>query len=106
MNASTTCDPMKPAPPVTMTRPPARLWDDAAATAGSYQGRATIGAPMARPLTVLFVVPSLGLGGVERSLTSVLERLDRERFNPTLCVLGDATGALKPPADVAEYAKG
>jgi glycosyltransferase involved in cell wall biosynthesis len=49
---------------------------------------------------VLFVVPSLGLGGVERALIAVLERLDRTRFEPVLAILGDQPGEANVPSDV------
>lgn len=55
---------------------------------------------------MLVVVPTLGLGGVERALASVLKNLDRSRFAPQLCVLGSATGELVPPADVSVIALG
>ncbi len=55
---------------------------------------------MPRRATVLFVVPTLGLGGVERALSSVLERIDRTRFAPSLCVLGGDTDDVPVPADV------
>jgi len=61
---------------------------------------------MSRPVTVLFVVPSLGLGGVERALGSVLDRLDRTSFAPALCVLGDEAGELPLPVDIAVTALG
>lgn len=55
---------------------------------------------------LLVVVPTLGLGGVERALGSVLRHVDRERFEPTLCVLGTGIGELAPPADVPVIALG
>jgi glycosyltransferase involved in cell wall biosynthesis len=40
------------------------------------------------------------LGGVERALVSVLENIDRSRFKPVLCVLGDAGPRELVPPDV------
>ncbi|MFF2107813.1 glycosyltransferase [Rhodococcus koreensis] len=41
-----------------------------------------------RPLTVLYVVPDLGVGGAERHATTLLSHLDRSRFTPSVICLG------------------
>ncbi len=41
-----------------------------------------------RRLRVTFVVPDLGLGGAERHVTTLVERLDRRRFDPSVVCLG------------------
>ena len=46
-------------------------------------------------IRVLYVLPSLGVGGAERSLLALLRGIDRTRFEPHLCSLGSG-GALRP----------
>jgi glycosyltransferase involved in cell wall biosynthesis len=46
-----------------------------------------------RPLRVLNVVPDLHIGGAERHLTTLLPRLDRTRFAPSVVCIGEP-GAL------------
>ncbi|SEP21106.1 glycosyltransferase [Trujillonella endophytica] len=41
-----------------------------------------------RRLRVAFVVPDLGLGGAERHVTTLVRRLDRQRFEPSVVCLG------------------
>jgi glycosyltransferase involved in cell wall biosynthesis len=41
-------------------------------------------------IRILYVLPSLAVGGAERSLLALLRRLDRARFEPHLCSLMDA----------------
>src|SRR5262245_33347439 len=38
-----------------------------------------------RPLTILHVIPTLGVGGTERQLVKLLPRLDAARFRQTVC---------------------
>jgi glycosyltransferase involved in cell wall biosynthesis len=38
-----------------------------------------------RPLTVLHIIPTLGVGGTERQLVKLLPRMDRSRFRQALC---------------------
>lgn len=42
-----------------------------------------------RPLSVLFVVPSLVVGGAERHLVTLLPRMDRLRFTPSVICIGE-----------------
>lgn len=51
-------------------------------------------------IRVLFVVPTLGVGGVERALLTVLQRLDRQRFEPALCVLADVPTGVELPRGI------
>lgn len=53
-----------------------------------------------RPMRVLFVVPDLRVGGAERHLTTLLPRLDKARFTPSLVCIGDE-GALFPALPAA-----
>jgi glycosyltransferase involved in cell wall biosynthesis len=58
---------------------------------------------MSEPRTrVMFVIPSLGPGGAERVLVTLLNHLDRGRIDPTLVVLRDDALNLAPelPADL------
>jgi len=48
-----------------------------------------------RPIRALFVVPDLRVGGAERHVTTLLPRMDPERFTPSLICLG-AEGDLYP----------
>ncbi|GAB3299774.1 hypothetical protein GCM10027451_01530 [Geodermatophilus aquaeductus] len=41
-----------------------------------------------RRLRVAFVVPDLGIGGAERHVTTLVSRLDRRRFDPSVVCLG------------------
>jgi glycosyltransferase involved in cell wall biosynthesis len=41
-----------------------------------------------RPLRIAFVVPDLGIGGAERHVTTLVSRLDREQFKPSVICLG------------------
>lgn len=52
-----------------------------------------------RALRIAFVVPDLGMGGAERHVTTLLSRLDRRRFDPSVICLG-REGELFP--DLAE----
>lgn len=45
-----------------------------------------------RPFRVVFLIDSLGMGGAERVLLTTLEHLDRDRFEPRLCVLQERDG--------------
>src|SRR5690242_17314762 len=51
-----------------------------------------------RRLRVAFVVPDLGIGGAERHVTTLVSRLDRTRFEPSVLCLG-AEGELFPALD-------
>ncbi|MCK5595640.1 glycosyltransferase, partial [bacterium] len=42
---------------------------------------------MNKPVKVLRIIPSLEMGGVERTLTSILPRLDKRRYKVYLCCL-------------------
>jgi glycosyltransferase involved in cell wall biosynthesis len=53
-----------------------------------------------RPVRVLFVIPTMGLGGAELALRTVLTRLDRAAFEPLLCVLQATTAGVTVPGDV------
>jgi glycosyltransferase involved in cell wall biosynthesis len=53
-----------------------------------------------RRIRALFVIPTLGLGGAELALRAVLQRLDRDAFEPRLCVLQPATAGVSVPGDV------
>ena len=55
---------------------------------------------------VLFVVATLGLGGVERALEIVLRDLDRRRFAPALAVLQNVDVGMPLPADVTAVGLG
>ena len=41
-----------------------------------------------RRVRIAFVVPDLGVGGAERHVTTLVSRLDRERFEPSVICLG------------------
>jgi glycosyltransferase involved in cell wall biosynthesis len=41
-----------------------------------------------RPIRVLFVVPDLRVGGAERHVTTLLPRMNRERFTPSVVCIG------------------
>ncbi len=45
-----------------------------------------------RPLRVLFVVPDLRIGGAERHVTTLLPRMDPQRFTPSLICIGEQGG--------------
>lgn len=45
------------------------------------------------PLRVMYVVPDLGVGGAERHVTTLMPRLDRTRFEPSVVCIGEE-GAL------------
>lgn len=42
-----------------------------------------------RPTRALFVVPDLGVGGAERHVTTLLPRMDRARFTPSVVCIGE-----------------
>ena len=42
---------------------------------------------MSKPVKILRVIPSLEMGGVERTLTSILPRLDKKKYKVYLCCL-------------------
>ncbi|MEU5841260.1 glycosyltransferase [Rhodococcus sp. NPDC047139] len=44
---------------------------------------------MPRPLRLMYVVPDLGVGGAERHVTTLLPRLDPERFTSCVVCVGD-----------------
>jgi glycosyltransferase involved in cell wall biosynthesis len=44
------------------------------------------------PIKVMFVVPALWVGGAERHLTTLLPRMDPERFAPSVVCIGDDEG--------------
>ncbi|GAB7068082.1 glycosyltransferase [Mycobacterium hodleri] len=46
----------------------------------------------ARPIRLLFVVPDLMVGGAERHVTTLLPRLDPQRFTPSVVCIGDEGG--------------
>src|SRR3954466_15889563 len=50
---------------------------------------------ISEPLRVMYVVPHLGVGGAERHVTTLLPRMDRNRFAPRAVCIG-APGALFP----------
>lgn len=64
------------------------------------------------PLRVLFVVPQLGFGGAERHVATLLPRLDRSRFSPSLLCIGrggslfDEVAAAGVPARALHRGKG
>lgn len=41
-----------------------------------------------KPLRICFVITALGVGGAEHALLKLLSRMDRQRFEPSLIVLG------------------
>ncbi len=43
----------------------------------------------AKPVNVLYVIWSLGLGGAERVVINLAKNLDKTRFNPIVCCLND-----------------
>ena len=45
-----------------------------------------------RPIRVLFIVPTLWVGGAERHLTTLLPRMDPARFTPSVVCIGDGEG--------------
>ncbi|WP_138734648.1 glycosyltransferase [Modestobacter excelsi] len=45
-----------------------------------------------RPLRVAFVVPDLAVGGAERHVTTLVSRLDRGMFDPSVICLGEEGG--------------
>jgi glycosyltransferase involved in cell wall biosynthesis len=45
-----------------------------------------------RPLRVAFIVPDLGVGGAERHVTTLVGRLDRRLFDPSVVCLGEEGG--------------
>lgn len=57
---------------------------------------------MPTPRRILFLLPSLAGGGAERVVTTLLNHLDRTRFNPALAVLSMRNSVLKDsiPQDV------
>ena len=52
-----------------------------------------------RPLRVLFVVPDLRIGGAERHVTTLLPRMDPQRFIPSLICIGDQGDLFAELAD-------
>lgn len=46
----------------------------------------------ARPIRLLFVVPDLSVGGAERHVTTLLPRMDRRRFVPSVVCIGEEGG--------------
>ena len=50
---------------------------------------------MRKPLRILFAIGSLAGGGSERQLVTILQHLDRSRFEPTLYLLSRAGAFLK-----------
>ncbi|MBS9374375.1 glycosyltransferase [Rhodococcus sp. B50] len=54
---------------------------------------------MSRPLRLMYVVPDLGVGGAERHVTTLLPRLDAQRFTSCVVCIGEP-GALF--SDLAE----
>lgn len=48
-----------------------------------------LGGATQSPIRLLFVVPDLGIGGAERQLVTLLTRIDRERFAPSVICIGD-----------------
>ena len=51
--------------------------------------------PMRPKIRILYVIDSLVMGGVESQLVALIERLDRERFDPHVLVLYGAP--VRPP---------
>lgn len=51
-------------------------------TVESIETQASAPSKVARPVPVLFVVRELGLGGIERDVTKLALRIDRNRFTP------------------------
>src|SRR3974377_705430 len=49
-----------------------------------------------RPIRVLFIVPNLFFGGIERHLTTLLPRMDPARFTPSLICIGEEGYAGDP----------
>lgn len=47
---------------------------------------------MSRPIRVLQLIPTLGVGGAEQLLLSFAQRLDRARFELYICSLGEVLG--------------
>jgi glycosyltransferase involved in cell wall biosynthesis len=45
-----------------------------------------------RPIRLLFVVPDLSVGGAERHVTTLLPRMDRQRFEPSVVCIGEEGG--------------
>lgn len=45
-----------------------------------------------RPIRLLFVVPDLTVGGAERHVTTLLPRMDRQRFLPSVVCIGEEGG--------------
>jgi glycosyltransferase involved in cell wall biosynthesis len=45
-----------------------------------------------KPIRVAYLIDSLGMGGAERVLLSTLQHLDRDRFDPRVCVLQEREG--------------
>ena len=52
------------------------------------------------PIRVLFVVPTLSVGGAERHVTTMLPRMDTARFTPSVICIGEE-GALFPTLPAA-----
>ena len=48
-------------------------------------GAATAAASPGRPIVILHVIPTLGVGGTERQLVGLLTRMDGSRFRQTVC---------------------
>ena len=51
--------------------------------------------------TVLHVVDGLGLSGKTRNLVSLATQVDRRRFAPVVCTLGDESSPLRGQLDAA-----
>ncbi len=51
---------------------------------------------LAQPKKILFVIDSLARGGTELQLTGLIDRLDRQRFEPHLCTLRPTDQQLVP----------
>jgi len=49
--------------------------------------------PRAAPVRVAFLIDQLGVGGTERQLLGLIERLDRSRVQPFLCLLDGSSAA-------------
>ena len=45
-----------------------------------------------RAIKVLFIVPNLSVGGAERHVTTLLPRMDPERFTPSVVCIGEQGG--------------